>query len=108
MNASGAGILLVALGVPRQELWIEQHAGELRTPVVVGVGGLFDFVSGRVRRAPRPLRALRLEWLFRLVREPRRLFGRYVLGNPLFLMRALRYALRLRGRPPSHYEAPRR
>jgi N-acetylglucosaminyldiphosphoundecaprenol N-acetyl-beta-D-mannosaminyltransferase len=93
INASGAGILLVAMGVPRQEQWIMEHWDRLTVPVVMGVGGLFDFVSGRMPRAPEPVRRLRLEWLFRLAMEPRRLFGRYVLGNPVFLARACRYAL---------------
>lgn len=105
LNRSGAGVLLVAMGVPRQERWIMEHADEIEVPVVMGVGGLFDFVSGRVPRAPKAVRQLRLEWLFRLSVEPRRLFGRYVLGNPLFLARALRYALTGRVRSVPHREA---
>lgn len=93
INGSGARILLVAMGVPRQERWIAEHASRLQVPVVMGVGGLFDFTSGRVPRAPQSLRRLRLEWLFRLMVEPRRLFVRYALGNPLFLARAMRYAV---------------
>jgi N-acetylglucosaminyldiphosphoundecaprenol N-acetyl-beta-D-mannosaminyltransferase len=93
INGCGAGILLVAMGVPRQERWIMDHGPALRVPVVMGVGGLFDFVSGRVPRAPLAMRKLRLEWLFRLLMEPRRLFARYVIGNPAFLARACRYAL---------------
>lgn len=93
INASGARMLFVAMGVPLQERWIMEHGGELDAPVVIGVGGLFDFVSGMVPRAPVSLRRLRLEWLFRLLVEPRRLFMRYVVGNPLFLLRALRYGL---------------
>jgi exopolysaccharide biosynthesis WecB/TagA/CpsF family protein len=107
VNRSGAGILLVAMGVPRQECWITAHAPELTVPVVLGVGGLFDFISGRVPRAPRAVRRLRLEWLFRLMMEPRRLFGRYVLGNPAFLARALRYALTGRPKPASRETAAR-
>jgi N-acetylglucosaminyldiphosphoundecaprenol N-acetyl-beta-D-mannosaminyltransferase len=93
VNRSGAGILLVAMGVPRQECWIMEHRERLEIPVVMGVGGLFDFVSGRVPRAPQRLRRMRLEWLFRLMVEPRRLFARYVVGNLLFLLRACRYAV---------------
>lgn len=107
VNRSGAGILLVAMGVPRQERWIAAHAHELTVPVVIGVGGLFDFVSGRVPRAPVAVRRLRLEWLFRLLVEPRRLFGRYVIGNPAFLARALRYALTGRLTPGSRETATR-
>jgi N-acetylglucosaminyldiphosphoundecaprenol N-acetyl-beta-D-mannosaminyltransferase len=93
INRSGARTLLVAMGVPRQERWIMDHRQVLEVPVVLGVGGLFDFVSGSVPRAPEGVRKLRLEWLFRLMVEPRRLFMRYVVGNPLFLLRAIRYGV---------------
>lgn len=93
INASGASILLVALGVPLQEQWIREHDDRLRTPVVIGVGALFDFVSGSVPRAPSTLRALKCEWLYRLAIEPRRLFRRYLFGNPVFVARALRYSV---------------
>lgn len=89
INRSGAALLLVAKGVPRQELWIARHGPELSAPVLMGVGALFDFYSGAVPRCPARLRELRMEWLFRLLVEPRRLFGRYVLGNPLFLYRVI-------------------
>jgi exopolysaccharide biosynthesis WecB/TagA/CpsF family protein len=91
LNASGAKVLLVAKGVPTQELWIARNAGRLDAPVLIGVGALFDFYSGTIRRAPGLLRALRIEWLYRLALEPRRMFSRYVLGNPAFLARALRW-----------------
>ena len=95
LNASGAGILLVAKGVPLQEKWIRRYAADIDVPVLMGVGALLDFYSGSVRRAPKWVRRLRLEWLFRLALEPRRLFRRYVLGNPLFLWRVIR--LRIAG-----------
>ena len=93
INASGAKILLVAMGVPRQELWLETVSAAIRPPVTMGVGALFDFWSGAVKRAPRCFRVVGMEWLFRLALEPRRLFGRYVLGNMTFLGRALRRRL---------------
>lgn len=101
LNRSGARILLVAKGVPLQELWISGRAARLAVPVLAGVGALFDFYSGAVPRCPWFLRLLRLEWLFRLITEPRRLFRRYVLGNPLFLYRVARYRLieRMASRP---------
>jgi N-acetylglucosaminyldiphosphoundecaprenol N-acetyl-beta-D-mannosaminyltransferase len=89
LNASGARILFVAKGVPRQESWIAENAERLATPVVLGVGGLFDFYSGNVKRAPRLVRELRSEWLYRLMLEPRRLSRRYLLGNPTFIARTL-------------------
>lgn len=96
INGSGAQILLVALGVPRQELWLEQFAGAVHVPVLMAVGGLLDFYGGVRWRAPGLVRQLGLEWTVRLAQEPRRLFRRYVIGNPLFLWRALR--LRIQGR----------
>jgi exopolysaccharide biosynthesis WecB/TagA/CpsF family protein len=89
INRSGARILLVAKGVPLQELWIDRHAARLCVPVLMGVGALFDFYSGAMPRCPRALRSVKLEWLFRFLHEPRRLFGRYIVGNPLFLCRIL-------------------
>jgi N-acetylglucosaminyldiphosphoundecaprenol N-acetyl-beta-D-mannosaminyltransferase len=95
LNKSGAGILLVAKGVPLQELWITRMASQIEVPVVLGVGALFDFYSGSIPRSPAWMRRLGMEWAFRLALEPRRLFTRYVVGNPMFLSRLL--ARRLRG-----------
>lgn len=89
VNASGAGLLFVAMGVPMQELWIARHANGLRVPVLLGVGALFDFYSGEVSRAPALVRKLGMEWVYRFLLEPRRMFSRYILGNPLFIGRAL-------------------
>ncbi len=66
------GLLLVGLGMPRQEKWIARHLAQLGVPVAVGVGGSFDVWSGRVRRAPRWMQRLGLEWAYRLARQPRR------------------------------------
>jgi len=87
INDSQADILLVAFGVPAQEKWIHAHRHQLSPKVLIGVGGLFDFYSGHIPRAPLWLRKNGLEWLYRLYQEPRRLFKRYILGNPLFLYR---------------------
>jgi exopolysaccharide biosynthesis WecB/TagA/CpsF family protein len=89
INASGADILLVAMGAPNQELWLTRHAAALRPPVLMGVGGLFDYYSGRIPRAPGWLRELGLEWTWRIYCEPGRLWRRYVVGNPVFLARVL-------------------
>jgi exopolysaccharide biosynthesis WecB/TagA/CpsF family protein len=87
INASGAEILLVALGAPNQELWIARNRHRLRPAVVLGVGGLFDYYSGSVARAPITVRKFRMEWLWRLAMEPRRLARRYIIGNVEFLIR---------------------
>lgn len=89
INSSGAEIVLVALGVPKQDLWIARNRHRLTAQLVFGVGAQFDFWSGRVSRAPTILRKLGLEWTWRLAVEPVRMFRRYILGNPLFLARAI-------------------
>jgi N-acetylglucosaminyldiphosphoundecaprenol N-acetyl-beta-D-mannosaminyltransferase len=90
LNASGASLLFVAKGVPTQEIWIRDNAPNLDIPILIGVGALFDFYSGAMPRAPAFLRKLRLEWLFRLFMEPARMFKRYVIGNPQFIIRTIR------------------
>jgi exopolysaccharide biosynthesis WecB/TagA/CpsF family protein len=92
INASGAGMVFVGMGVPLQEKWIAQHGARLSAPVILGVGGLFDYYSGRIARAPLPLRKVGCEWMWRLMMEPRRLARRYVLGNGLFMLRAWLHA----------------
>lgn len=86
-------ILLVALGVPGQEIWISQHLNALPGCVAIGVGGLLDFVSERIPRAPLWMRKCNIEWCFRLYQEPIRLFKRYIIGNPLFLARVFQNKL---------------
>lgn len=93
IRGSGATLLLVALGNPAQELWIARHLAATGVRVAFGVGALFDFLAGEVSRAPALVRRARLEWVWRLVLEPKRLFRRYVLGNPLFLLRVVRKRL---------------
>jgi exopolysaccharide biosynthesis WecB/TagA/CpsF family protein len=87
INDSGADILLVGLGAPAQEKWLLQHSGALATAVGLGVGGLFDYYSGHISRAPLWLREAGLEWVWRILQEPGAKWRRYVLGNPLFLWR---------------------
>jgi exopolysaccharide biosynthesis WecB/TagA/CpsF family protein len=88
--AARPDVLLVALGNPRQEEWIATHLPGLGPCVAMGVGALFDYLAGRVRRAPRWVLRLRSEWVFRLVVEPRRLWRRYLVGNAAFLWRVAR------------------
>ncbi|MBI3797656.1 MAG: WecB/TagA/CpsF family glycosyltransferase [Deltaproteobacteria bacterium] len=88
---SGAALLLVAFGVPRQEKWIAQHLHHTGVTVAMGVGGLFDFYSGRISRAPLWLREMSAEWLYRFYQEPRRMWKRYFVGNSVFLVRVLRH-----------------
>jgi N-acetylglucosaminyldiphosphoundecaprenol N-acetyl-beta-D-mannosaminyltransferase len=82
---SGVGVLFVGLGCPRQERWMAEHRERLRV-VMIGVGAAFDFLAGAKRQAPGVLQRAGLEWCFRLVTEPRRLWRRYLYHNPRFLV----------------------
>lgn len=93
INASGADILIVAMGVPRQDVWLARNAERLAPRIRLGVGALLDFLAGNVRRAPVAIRRARCEWVWRLAIEPRRLAGRYLIGNATFLARAALHAL---------------
>ena len=96
IRRSGASLLLVAFGAPGQELWLKDHLEETGARVGIGVGGLFDFYSGRIPRAPQWMREAGLEWVYRFIQEPRRLFWRYGPGNVEFLSRAIASAVRNR------------
>jgi len=89
VNAASPHILLVGMGTPAQEKWIAAHRARLEVAVVWAVGALFDFVAGAQPRGPRWMLDNGLEWLYRFYSDPRRLWRRYVVGNPLFLARVL-------------------
>ncbi|WP_252107142.1 MULTISPECIES: WecB/TagA/CpsF family glycosyltransferase [unclassified Halomonas] len=95
VNASQPDLVLVGFGVPTQELWINAHRDAIDAPVVMGVGGLFDYYAGNIPRAPKAMRRVGCEWIWRLMQEPRRLASRYLIGNTLFLALALLHALSL-------------
>lgn len=97
INECKPDVLLAALGVPKQEKWIDQYKDQLNVPVLVGVGGLFDFYSGAIPRAPLWMRRIGMEWLFRFYQEPARLWQRYLIGNITFLL----YVLYWKYRQPS-------
>lgn len=88
--AARPDILLVAYGHPRQDLWIAGNQPHLRVPLAIGVGGAFDYISGRVPRAPAFMRRIGLEWLYRLIRQPHRL-PRIIDAVPRFLWMVMRY-----------------
>ena len=90
INSTDPDILLVGLGMPLQEIWLTQNRDRLIAGVALSGGAVFDYASRRVRRGPPLLTEHGFEWLARLLREPRRLWRRYLLGNPLFLLRVLR------------------
>ena len=88
VSAAQPDILLVAYGAPAQERWIQRHAAALGVPIAIGVGGTFDYIAGRAKRAPRWLRRIGLEWVYRLVHEPWR--WRRMLVLPQFAILVLR------------------
>jgi N-acetylglucosaminyldiphosphoundecaprenol N-acetyl-beta-D-mannosaminyltransferase len=90
INASGAAFVWVGLGMPKQELWVIDHQADLRAPVLLPVGAAFDFSAGTTPRAPRWMQRAGLEWLFRLLSEPRRLAKRYAITNTQFALALLR------------------
>jgi N-acetylglucosaminyldiphosphoundecaprenol N-acetyl-beta-D-mannosaminyltransferase len=81
INASGADIVMVGMGVPIQEKWVAKYASQVTAPVLITVGGYFDHVLRRVDCYPAWVHRHKLNWLYRLVKEPRRLWRRYLLGG---------------------------
>lgn len=92
INSSGAGIVFVSLGCPKQETWMTKQQGKVQA-VMIGLGGAFPVYAGLKKRAPRFIRNAGLEWLYRLVQEPRRLWWRYSSTIPIFLWLALKQLL---------------
>lgn len=85
INDASPDVLWVGLGTPKQQLWMSEHKDKIKVPVMVGVGAAFDFLSGAKKQAPKWMRENGFEWLFRLITEPKRLWKRYILGNPIFI-----------------------
>lgn len=85
VNHSNADILLVSLTAPKQDIWIAQHKQLLRVPLSIGIGGAFEVMAGRVPRAPKWMHGAGLEWLYRLIQEPKRMYRRYLIEAPLFI-----------------------
>ena len=92
IRASGADMVLVGRGCPRQERWVAQHRGLIPVPMLA-VGAAFDYIAGNITRPPRWMQRAGLEWLFRLLQEPRRLFRRYLVHNSLFVLMLAREIL---------------
>jgi N-acetylglucosaminyldiphosphoundecaprenol N-acetyl-beta-D-mannosaminyltransferase len=84
MNRSGAKVVFVGLGCPKQEKWMAAHRGRVHA-VMIGVGAAFDYHAGMIKRAPLWMQNVGLEWLFRLISEPRRLWRRYLVTNSKFI-----------------------
>jgi len=99
INASGADIVWVGLGTPKQDYWVARFRPMLNAAVLIAVGAAFDFHTGRVRQAPHWMQRAGLEWFFRLTQDPRRLWKRYLLGNPRFVYLVTRQLLQRAYRP---------
>src|SRR5581483_3525673 len=99
-------VLFVSLGCPKQEKWIAMHYRLLGVPVSIGVGATIDFLAGRMKRAPRWMRHVGLEWAFRLLQEPRRLFRRYTKDLWVFGRKFIRQWRALGSRPAPDPAAP--
>lgn len=93
INESGADIVWVGLSTPKQERWMSDHLGRIAAPVMIGVGAAFDFHAGLKRQAPRWMQRSGLEWSFRLLTEPRRLWRRYLVNNPAFVWRVFLHSI---------------
>ena len=102
IDEAAPDIVWVGLSTPKQERWMHEHVGRLKAPALIGVGAAFDFVSGRKRQAPAWMRHSGLEWMFRLASEPRRLWRRYLVNNPLFVWKVVLQAVGAR-----RYELPK-
>jgi N-acetylglucosaminyldiphosphoundecaprenol N-acetyl-beta-D-mannosaminyltransferase len=100
IRRSGADVVWVGIGVPKQEKWMARMRDRLDAPVLIGVGAAFDFHAGLIPQAPPRLQRLGLEWAYRLLQEPGRLWRRYLRYNPWFVIGFVRqYARHLRRRP---------
>jgi N-acetylglucosaminyldiphosphoundecaprenol N-acetyl-beta-D-mannosaminyltransferase len=99
-------VLFVGMSCPKQERWIAENLNAIAAPVSLGVGAAFNFLSGSIPRAPQTLQNLGLEWLYRLYREPRRLWRRYLLGNAVFLSRLAAERAHVRGRREATPQTP--
>lgn len=90
INDASPDIVWVGISTPKQEKWMAEHLGRTKTTVMIGVGAAFDFLSGAKRQAPKWMQRSGLEWLFRLITEPRRLWRRYLIGNTMFIWSILK------------------
>lgn len=96
INNSNADVLWVGLGNPKQEIWMQEHRDQVNVPVMLGIGQAFDLLAGLKKHAPIWMSNMGIEWLYRLVKEPRRLWKRYLINNPWFIYLVLKEEIVLR------------
>ena len=97
INKSGADILFVGFSSPKKEKWINKYMPIMKVSFAMGVGGSFDVVAGVTKRAPKWMQKVGLEWFYRFIQEPRRMWKRYIIGNFKFCCLVLKYALKGKG-----------
>lgn len=95
INESGAKVTFVSLGAPKQEVWMYEHKEKVNG-VMVGVGAAFDFIVGNINRAPLFMQNLGLEWLYRLVQEPKKTWKKYIINNPLYIVLTINQGLKIK------------
>lgn len=98
MASSGADIMFVAFSSPKKEYWINKYINDLGIPFVMGVGGSFDVVAGVTDRAPKWMQKHGLEWFYRFIQEPRRMWRRYIIGNAKFVLYTYRFRHQIKNR----------
>jgi len=96
INMAKPDILWVGLTAPKQEKWIGKNINHLKVPVSIGVGAAFDFIAGKVKRAPKWMQKAGLEWFYRLYQEPKRLWKRYIIGNTLFIWLVIKELIKIK------------
>jgi len=96
IRASNSDILFFAMSSPKKEIFLDKYLEEMRVPFVAGVGGAFDVISGKTKRAPKWVQNMGFEWLFRVLQEPGRLWKRYLVGNTVFLWIVLKELLKIK------------
>ena len=99
INEANPDILWIGLSTPKQEKWMAAHMGKIKAPVMIGVGAAFDFHAGLVKQAPKWIQRSGMEWAFRLVQEPKRLWKRYLVNNPAFIFLFIQQVLGIRKFP---------
>lgn len=96
MAMSGADMMFVAFSSPKKEFWVNKYLEQLNIPFVMGVGGSFDIVAGITERAPEWMQKHGLEWFYRFIQEPRRMWKRYIIGNAKFVILTYKYKIKSR------------
>lgn len=96
MRDSGADMMFVAFSSPKKEYWVNKYLEEINIPFVMGVGGSFDIVAGVTKRAPEWFQEHGMEWFYRFIQEPRRMWKRYIIGNAKFVALTYKYKFKTR------------